>query len=48
MVLERCEEDTKNQILGEGSHCKTNIEIRDLLSINSAVRMYLIDHYIDV
>ena len=48
MVLERCEEDTINQILGEGNHCKTDIETRDLLSINAALRMYLIDHYIDV
>ena len=48
MVLERCEEDTISQILGEGSHCKTDIEIRDLLGINAAVHMYLIDHYIDV
>ena len=44
MVLERCEEDTINQILGEGSHCKTDKEIRDLLSTNAAFRMYLIDH----
>ena len=48
MVLERCEEDTINQILGEGSHCKNDKEIRDLLSTNAALRMYLIDHYIDV
>ena len=48
MVLERCEEDTINQILGEGIHCKTDNETRDLLSINAALRMYLIDHYIDV
>ena len=26
MILERCEEDTINQILGEGSHCKTDKE----------------------
>ena len=48
MVLERCEEDTVNQILGEGSHCKTDNEIRDMLSTNAALRMYLIDHYIDI
>jgi len=48
MVFERCEEDTLNQILGQISHCKTDKETRDLLSINAALRMYLIDHYIDV
>ena len=48
MVLERCEEDTINQILGEGSHCRTDNETRDILSTNAALRMYLIDHYIDV
>ena len=47
MVLERCEEDTVNQILGEGIHCKTDNETRDLISINAALRMYLISHYID-
>ena len=48
MVLERCEEDTINQILGEGIHCRTDNETRDILSTNAALRMYLIDHYIDV
>ena len=48
IVFERCEDDTLIQILGEGSHCKTDKEIRDMLSINAALRMYLIDHYIDV
>jgi len=48
MAFERCEEDTLNQILGKGSHCKTDKEIKDLLSINAAISMYLIDHYIDV
>jgi len=48
MIFERCKEDTINQILGEGIHCKTDKETRDLLSINAALRMYLIDHYIDV
>ena len=48
MILERCEEDTINQILGEGIHCKTDKETRDILGTNAALRMYLIDHYIDV
>ena len=48
MVLERCEEETINQILGEGIHCRTDNETRDILSTNAALRMYLIDHYIDV
>ena len=48
MVLERCEEDTIYQILGEGSHCRTDNETRDILSTNAALRMYLIDNYIDV
>jgi len=48
MVFERCEEDTLIQILGQRSHCKTDKETRDLLSINAALCMYLIDHYIDV
>lgn len=48
IVLERCEEDTINQILGEGIHCRTDNETRDILSTNAALRMYLIDHYIDV
>ena len=48
MVLEKCEEDTINLILGEGSHCKTDNETRNLIGINAAVRMYFIDHYIDV
>jgi hypothetical protein len=48
MVFERCEEDTIKQILGEGSHCRTDNETRDILSTNAALRMFLIDHYIDV
>ena len=48
IVLERCEEDTINQILGEGIHCRTDNETRVILSTNAALRMYLIDHYIDV
>ena len=48
MVLERCKEDTINLILGEGSHCKTDNETKELIDINAAVRFYFIDHYIDV
>ena len=48
MILERCEEDTINSILGEESHCKTDIETEEMLGINAAVRFYFIDHYIDV
>ena len=47
-VLERCEENTIKIILGEGSHCRNDNELREVIDINAAVRFYFIDHYIDV
>ena len=47
-VLERCEENTINIILGEGIHCRNDNELREVIDINAAVRYYFIDHYIDV
>ena len=47
-ILERCKEETLSLILGEGNHCKSDQEIRDLLYPQSGARLYYIDNYIDV
>ena len=49
IILEKCEEETLKLILGENSHthCKTDEEINELVSFNSIVHLYYVDHYID-
>ena len=48
LVLERCQEDTINLILGGDSHCKTNEELNNSIGTSSSAHFFYIDHYIDV
>ena len=49
IILEKCEEETLNLILGENNqaHCKTEEEISKLINFNSVAHLYYVDHYID-
>ena len=47
-ALERCENDTVSLILGEGNHCKSYEEIKELILPVSGVNLFYIDNYIDV
>ena len=46
--MERCENDTVSLILGEGNHCKSYEEIKELILPVSGVNLFYIDNYIDV
>jgi len=48
IIIERCREDTLNLILGEGQHCKSDKEMKDLFINIGASHLFYIDHYIDV
>ena len=48
LVLEKCQEDTINLILGEGNHCRSNEEINKLLDINASIRLLFINNFVDV
>ncbi len=47
-VIERCQEDTVNLILGEGQHCKTISEIDELILNNVVCYFYFINYYSDL
>ena len=47
VILERCREDTINQVLGKGHHCKNDTEIDEILSHHGVVHFNFIDNYID-
>ena len=52
IVVERCQEDTIGYILGEGFHCRSELEMKEYYSKRSiGVRLfhfYFIDNYIDI
>ena len=48
LILERCQEETLNLILGENAHCRSNDEIKELIGFNSAVHFFYIDNFVDV
>ena len=48
MIIERCQEETINLVLGEGNHCISDEELSNLFTGVGAVHLYYIDHYIDV
>jgi hypothetical protein len=45
--LERCHEETVSLVLGEGSHCKSNDEINEVVSMASTAHLFYIDNYVD-
>ena len=48
IVLEKCQEDRINLILGEDSHCKANEELGNSIGTSSSAHFFYVDHYIDV
>ena len=48
IILEKCEEETLELILGKGSTCKNDSEIGNYFSGKWGTVLYFIDHYIDV
>ena len=50
LIIEKCQEDTINYILGENSHCKNFSELEEIyanFSYYGVVSFYFINHYID-
>jgi len=48
IIIERCREETLNLILGEGQHCKSDKEMKELFINIGSSHLYYIDNYIDV
>jgi hypothetical protein len=48
LVFERCKEETIHLILGEGSHCRPDKEMKEILDINASIRLLFIDNFVDV
>ena len=48
IILEKCEDETLELILGKGSTCKNDSEIGNYFSGKWGTVLYFIDHYIDV
>ena len=48
IILEKCEENTLNEIFGENSHCKNIIDINETVSMGGVVHFNFIDHYVDL
>ena len=48
IVLERCENDTINEILGEGAYCKSEEIMNDFVGLSSGSHLFYIENYIDV
>ena len=47
-VIEKCQEDTLNLILGDNYHCKNSTEIDELVTNVVVAYIHFINHYIDV
>ena len=47
IFLERCHEETVSLVLGEGSHCKKDDEIDEVVSMASTAHLFYIDNYVD-
>ena len=48
VIIEKCEDNILNMILGNDNHCKSDEEINDILDTGSAIYFYFLDSYIDV
>ena len=48
IIVEKCEEETLELILGKGSTCKSESEIEKYFSGKYGTLFYFIDHYIDI
>ena len=48
IIVERCEEETLNLILGENNICKSDDEVKEVIGFNSASHLFFIDNYVDV
>ena len=48
IILEKCEDETLELILGKGSKCKNDSEIEKYFSGKWGILLYFIDHYIDI
>ena len=48
VTLEKCKEDTINDILGKGYHCNDDKKIDEIISHHGVIHFNFIDNYIDV
>ena len=48
VIIQKCEEDTINLILGEGSHCRSDLEIENILDSGRWVLFNFLDYDIDL
>ena len=48
IIIEKCEENTLNEILGPNNHCKNIININENVSAGGVVHFNFIDQYIDL
>ena len=48
VVMEKCEEETLELILGNGNKCNSDLDMEYLFGENWGTHFYFIDHYVDV
>ena len=48
IIIEKCEEDTLQLILGEGKKCKSELEIRNIIKNGTWVDFTVLDHYVNL
>ena len=48
IIIEKCEEDSLNLILGKENICKSDLEIQNYFSGTWGIRIHFIDHYVDI
>ena len=48
VFVERCKEETIEYVLGEGYHCSSDKEIKEMYDLRGALHFYFIDNYVDV
>ena len=48
LIIEKCEEETINLILGGRSYCRSEEEIEELMQFSTAAHLYYVDNYINI
>ena len=48
VIIEKCEDNILNMVMGNGNHCKSDNEINNIIERGSGFHFYFLDSYIDV
>ena len=48
IIIEKCEEDTLQLVLGEGQKCKSELEVRNIIKNGTWIDFAILDHYVNL